>query len=105
AGALDGEVAYLLGPALGKHTLFTGGALDPTGSLKLTDPEALWSSAALAGGRRARREAVAKAVRAMVVSASAPHEVVVSGRWAGLPPLIAALSTSLQDVAPVIALA
>ncbi len=103
AGALDGEVAYLLGPALGKDTLFTGGALDPTGSLKLTDLDALWSSPALAEGWRALLEAVAKAVRAMVVSTSAPHEIVVSGRLTGLPPLIGALTESLRDVAPVIA--
>ena len=29
AGALDGELAYLLGPALRKDTLYSGGALDP----------------------------------------------------------------------------
>ena len=32
AGALDGELAYLLAPRLRKRTLFTGGALDPTGA-------------------------------------------------------------------------
>jgi predicted butyrate kinase (DUF1464 family) len=105
AGALDGEVAYLLGPALTKNTLFTGGALDPTGSLRLTDLEALWSSPALAEGWTALREAVAKAVRAMLVSVAAPLEIVVSGRLAGLPALVAALTDLLRDVAPVVALA
>jgi predicted butyrate kinase (DUF1464 family) len=104
AGALDGEVAYLLGPALGKDTLFTGGALDPTGSLPLTDLEALWSSPGLAEGWTALREAVVKAVRALLVSVAAPLEIVVSGRLAGLPPLVAALAESLRDVAPVTAL-
>jgi predicted butyrate kinase (DUF1464 family) len=45
-----------------------------------------------------------KAVRALVVSVPVPHEIVVSGRLARLPGLIAALSASLDDVAPVIAL-
>ena len=31
-GALDGEVAYLLAPVLGKDTLYSGGALDPGGN-------------------------------------------------------------------------
>ena len=41
AGALDGELAYLLGPALRKDTLFSGGALDPAGALDMTDLKAL----------------------------------------------------------------
>src|SRR5437588_3550881 len=43
AGALDGEVAYLLGPALGKNTLYSGGALDPNGELEVNRLAALWS--------------------------------------------------------------
>jgi predicted butyrate kinase (DUF1464 family) len=104
AGAMDGEVAYLLGPTLRKQTLFTGGALDPTGSLQITDLEALWSSPAHADGWSALLEAAAKAVRALVVSVPVPHEIVVSGRLARLSELVAALATSLEDVAPVIAL-
>ena len=34
-GALDAEVAYLLGAALSKRTVFSGGALDPRGELDL----------------------------------------------------------------------
>jgi predicted butyrate kinase (DUF1464 family) len=104
AGALDGEVAYLLGPALRKQTLFTGGALDPTGSLQITDLESLWFSPAHADGWTALLEAVAKAVRALLVSVPAPHEIVVSGRLARLSSLVAALASSLEDVAPVVAL-
>ena len=44
AGALDGEVAYLLGPAIRKNTLYSGGALDPDGTLDITDLEAVWTS-------------------------------------------------------------
>jgi predicted butyrate kinase (DUF1464 family) len=35
---------------------------------------------------------------------SVPHEIVVSGRLARVPALIATLASSLQDVAPVVAL-
>jgi predicted butyrate kinase (DUF1464 family) len=104
AGALDGELAYLLAPALSKRTLFTGGALDPTGAGELTDLAALWSSPAHADGWTALLEAAAKAVRGLGVSAPAPLDIVVSGRLARLPELVAALARSLGDIAPVIAL-
>jgi predicted butyrate kinase (DUF1464 family) len=104
AGALDGELAYLLGPALRKRTLFTGGALDPTGALETTDLAALWSAPEHAGGWMALLEAATKAVRGLVVSVPAPHEIVVSGRLARLPELVAALDSSLGDIASVIAL-
>jgi predicted butyrate kinase (DUF1464 family) len=104
AGALDGELAYLLGSALRKQTLYTGGALDPTGTVNLGDLKALWSSPVHAEGWAALLEAVGKAVRSLVVSVSAPHEIIVSGRLASLPELVAALASSLRDVAPVIAL-
>ena len=35
-GAMDAEVAYLLGAALSKRTVFSGGALDPRGDLDLS---------------------------------------------------------------------
>jgi predicted butyrate kinase (DUF1464 family) len=104
AGALDGELAYLLGPALRKHTLYSGGALDPAGELELTDLESLWSSAKHAEGWTALLEAAVKAVRALVASVPIPHEVVVSGRLARLHDLLAVLASSLSDIAPVIAL-
>src|SRR5439155_16975550 len=74
AGALDGELAYLLGPALRKDTLYSGGALDPTGAARSTEPAALWRSSAHAEGWAGLLEAAAKAVRALTVSVSAPHE-------------------------------
>jgi predicted butyrate kinase (DUF1464 family) len=104
AGALDGELAYLLGPALRKDTLFTGGALDPDGTLQISDLEALWFSPEHAEGWTALLEAAAKAVRALLVSVPAPHEIVISGRMARLPELRTALASALGDVAPVIAL-
>jgi predicted butyrate kinase (DUF1464 family) len=104
AGALDGELAYLLGPALRKDTLYSGGALDPAGDLRITDMTVLWASPAHADGWTALLEAAIKAVRGLIVSVPAPHEIVVSGRLARLPEVIAALGASLRDVAPVIAL-
>jgi predicted butyrate kinase (DUF1464 family) len=102
AGALDGELAYLLGPALTKRTLFTGGALDPRGAG--VDIAASWHSPAHAEGRAALLEAAAKAVRALTVSVRAPHEIVVSGRLARLPGLVSTLTTLLDSLAPVVTL-
>lgn len=104
AGALDGELAYLLAPTLRKDTLYSGGALDPAGVLDMNDLQALWASPAHAEGWTALLEAATKAVRALAVSAPAPHEIVVSGRLARLPDLIATLASSLGAVAPVVAL-
>ena len=104
AGALDGELAYLLGPALRKDTLYSGGALDPHGTLDITDLGALWDSPTHAEGWTALVEAAVKAVRALAVSVPTPHEVVVSGRLARLPELVATLAASLGAVAPVVAL-
>ena len=102
AGALDGELAYLLGPSLRKNTLFSGGALDPRG--EGGDLTAWWDAPAHAEGWSALLEGAAKAVRALTVSVPAPAEIVVSGRLARLPKLVAALAAALVDIAPVIAL-
>ena len=102
AGALDGELAYLLGPSLHKDTLFTGGALDPRGTG--ANVAVTWGAPAHAEGWSALLEAAAKAVRALTVSVRNPAEIVVSGRLARLPELVATLGMSLSDVAPVIAL-
>jgi predicted butyrate kinase (DUF1464 family) len=104
AGALDGELAYLLGPALSKRTLYSGGALDPTGTLDLSDLETLWVSPGQAEGWTALVEAAAKAVRALLVSVPEPREIIVSGRLGRLPELIATLDSALGDAAPVVAL-
>src|SRR6185437_9820165 len=102
AGALDGELAYLLGPALGKNTLYSGGALDPAGALEITDLEALWSSPEHAEGWTALLEGAVKAVRGLMVGVPNPLEIVISGRLARVPGLIAALASSLDALAPVV---
>ena len=60
SGALDAEVAYLIGGALSKRTVFSGGALDPDGDVGLGAPGTLAGCArirALAtAGSRSRRE-------------------------------------------------
>jgi predicted butyrate kinase (DUF1464 family) len=104
AGALDGEVAYLLGPALSKDTLYTGGALDPAGTLAGCELAALWSLPAHAEGWAALLEAAAKAVHSLTVSVADPLEIVVSGRLARLPGVVSTLASSLAEVAHVVAL-
>jgi predicted butyrate kinase (DUF1464 family) len=104
AGALDGELAYLIAPVLTKQMLFTGGAVDPAGAVETADLASLWSSPPHADGWAALIEGATKAVRGLLVSVPAPHEIVVSGRLARLPELVAALDASLRDIAPVVTL-
>jgi predicted butyrate kinase (DUF1464 family) len=82
-GALDAEVAYLLGGELSKRTVFSGGALDPPGEV----------------GWLALEEGAAKAALALTVSAPGPREILVTGRLA--PDLLDALGERLAAVAPV----
>jgi predicted butyrate kinase (DUF1464 family) len=82
-GALDAEVAYLLGPALSKQTVFSGGAL-------ADDSQDGW----LALG-----EGAAKAALALTASVPAPREILLAGRLA--PAMIDALGSRLAHVAPV----
>jgi len=105
AGALDGELAYLLAPRLRKQTLFSGGALDPSGRAPLGDLDALWRSHAHAEGWRALVEGAAKSVRALTVSVPNPQEIVLSGRLASVGGLVEELARALGDLAPVTVLA
>jgi predicted butyrate kinase (DUF1464 family) len=103
-GALDAEAAYLIGGALSKRTVFSGGALNPDGGLDLGAPgalERLRADPAAADGWRALEEGAAKAVLALTASVPAPREVLVSGRLAAVPGLLAALAERLSAVAPV----
>ena len=82
-GALDAEVAYLIGGALSKQTVFSGGALSDSS----------------AEGHVALAEGAAKAALALSASVPAPREVLVAGRLA--PDLLDALAARLAHVAPV----
>jgi len=101
-GALDAEVAYLLGAALSKRTVFSGGALDPRGELDLSeDLEALRRDPRHRAGWLALEEGATKAALALTVSAPAPREILVAGRLAQAPDMIEALAERLAAVAPV----
>jgi predicted butyrate kinase (DUF1464 family) len=103
-GALDAEVAYLLGAALTKETVFSGGALDPRGELDLSAPGAIETLRADPGRRDgwlALEEGAAKAALALTASVSVPREIVVAGRLAGAPGLLDSLAERLADVATV----
>jgi predicted butyrate kinase (DUF1464 family) len=86
-GALDAEAAYLIGGALSKETVFSGGAL------ARDEPE----------GEMALAEGAAKAVLSLTASVRAPREVLVSGRLAVR--LLDGLAERLARVAPVRAVA
>ena len=80
-GAMDAEVAYLIGAALSKRTVFSGGALDaPEGWLAL-------------------EEGAAKAALALTISVPEPREILLTGRHA--PRMVGALGARLAHVAPV----
>jgi predicted butyrate kinase (DUF1464 family) len=101
-GALDAEAAYLLGAALSKRTVFSGGALDPKGDLDLSRAlEALRRDPRHREGWLALEEGAAKAALALTISAPAPHEILVAGRLAEVPGLLDALGARLAHVAPV----
>jgi predicted butyrate kinase (DUF1464 family) len=101
-GALDAEAAYLLGAALSKRTVFSGGALDPEGKLDLSEGlEALRRDARQREGWLALEEGAAKAALALTISAPAPREILVAGRLAEAPGMLEALGARLAHVAPV----
>jgi predicted butyrate kinase (DUF1464 family) len=101
-GALDAEAAYLLGAALSKQTVFSGGALDPKGDLDLSEGlEALRRDPRHRAGWLALEEGAAKAALALTASAPAPREILVAGRLAEAPGMIDALGARLAHVAPV----
>jgi predicted butyrate kinase (DUF1464 family) len=80
-GAMDAEVAYLIGAALSKRTVFSGGALDaPEGGLAL-------------------EEGAAKAALALTVSVPSPREILLTGRHAA--GMLPGLRARLAHVAPV----
>ena len=103
-GALDAEAAYLLGAALSKQTVFSGGALDPRGELDLSATgalEALREDPRRTDGWLALEEGAVKAALALTASVPAPREILVAGRLARAPGLLDALSETLAGVATV----
>ena len=91
-GALDAEAAYLLGAALSKQTVFSGGALEGADLSAGRDPRHR-------EGWLALEEGAAKAALALTASVPAPREILLAGRLA--PVVIDALGARLAHVAPV----
>jgi predicted butyrate kinase (DUF1464 family) len=103
-GALDAEAAYLIGAALSKRTIFSGGALNPDGTLDVSAPgalERLRTDPRARYGWLALEEGAAKAVLALTASVPGPREVLVAGRLATAPGLLESLAERLAHVAPV----
>ena len=101
-GALDAEAAYLLGAALSKRTVFSGGALDPQGELDLSEGlETLRRDPRHREGWLALEEGAAKAALALTISAPAPREILIAGRLAQVPGMLEAIGARLAHVAPV----
>jgi predicted butyrate kinase (DUF1464 family) len=103
-GALDAEVAYLLGAELSKETVYSGGALDPRGELDLSMAgalEAVRGDPSHREGWLALEEGAVKAALALTASVSAPREILVAGRLARAPGLLDVLTERLAGVANV----
>ena len=97
-GAMDAEVAYLLGAALSKRTVFSGGALEPPASRL---PRAEAGATRAREGWLALEEGAAKAALALTVSVPAPREILAHGAPGAAPGMLDALGARLAHVAPV----
>ena len=100
AGAMDAEVAYLLGGSISKDTVFSGGALDIAGD-GVREAEALIEDARYRDAWQAFVESAAKAVLALTAVLPAPREVLLSGRLSSRPAVVTAFAERLSHVAPV----
>ncbi len=89
SGGWDGEVAFLAGE-IGKAALFQGGVESAVSAGRSRDEAVL-----------AYVEGAEKAVRQLEASLPAPREILVSGRRADEPGVMAQLEARLQRLAPV----
>lgn len=99
-GAMDGEVAYLLG-RFGKEVVFAGGAAWIAGAPGIT-PERLGRrrDAAARAARAALREATAVAVASARVAVGRPREILLSGRLARVDWVARGLRRAFRAAAP-----
>ncbi|MCS7311887.1 MAG: DUF1464 family protein [Acidobacteria bacterium] len=100
-GAMDGEVAYLIGGALSKGTLFSGGAMDMAGAGPGTDVETWPDDPRYRPAWLAWIEGAVKAIRALTAVLPRPREILLSGRMGALGRVLAEMADRLSDVAPV----
>lgn len=100
-GAMDGEVAYLLGP-IGKQVVFAGGAAWIAGRPE-EPPEALAarSDDAARTARTALTEGVVRAVAGELAIAPGAREILLSGRLSDVPAFAEPIAERLHSFAPV----
>ncbi|HMQ50843.1 MAG TPA: DUF1464 family protein [Anaerolineae bacterium] len=102
-GAMDGELAYLLGE-FHKSELFSGGVSSMTGRPRLPLAEAVagWEQdPALGRAWEAFFEGVTKVVAAEMTVVPEPREILLSGRLARLPAIRQKVAERLSRLAPV----
>ncbi len=103
SGALDGEVAYLLG-GISKATLFTGGVRTIVGDDSLT-PEDFPKRAKTEPRARlaweAFMEGLEKTVRALQAAVKKPEAIIISGRLSNIPEIYEEISKRIYDIARV----
>jgi predicted butyrate kinase (DUF1464 family) len=105
AGALDGELAYLLGD-FHKDVLCSGGAAYVAGDPGMS-PEALIDRAETPEGERCRlawdafADSLVKGVAAMMTTAPSPREILLSGRLCRVRAIRQRLKRALDRFAPV----
>lgn len=100
-GAMDGELAYLLGAGVTKNTIFSGGALDIAGDEAKSIPFDQWlHHPRLDAAWQAWLESIVKSAFALSASVPHPREVLLSGRMSGLPAVAEEVATRLSPLAP-----
>ncbi len=101
-GAMDGELAYLLGAGVTKNTIFSGGALDLTAA----DPDAAlpfdqWiNHPRLNVAWQAWLESIVKSALALSAVLPQPREILLSGRMSALPAVVDEVVARLHSLAP-----
>lgn len=102
-GAMDGELAYLLG-SFPKSVLFSGGVAAMTGQPTLAPDEALaqrGTNPAVQSAWEALFEGVAKCVAAEMMVLPAPREILLSGRLCRIPAVREELARRVGHFAPI----
>lgn len=103
SGAMDGEVAYLLGD-FPKGTLGSGGVAYVAGEFDVS-PEQLITR--VSNDRRCRlaweafSEGLAKGVASLMTVVPSPREILLSGRLCRIPPILERVEETLAPFAPV----
>lgn len=101
AGAMDGELAYLLGDGVTKNTIFSGGALDMAGDEANAIPFEQWiNHPQLNAAWQAWLESIVKSAFALSAVLPRPREILLSGRMSALPAILDEVAARLRPLAP-----